>query len=778
MSLWNRGLFDEALSKTDQAQQKKEPQGRLQQLSLWLIAVFVLLYPFTFVGFIPYVVIQGYFKGKDKQHVGELEYIPIIKRIFPISLLGSFILLFINASLFLGGIPNAYLSNYLLFPFNFIESNLHYNWLSFLVLLFGGAGQCFIMFAMTSFIAKRQIQSKEERLNEVKKSKEYQARKENKFEEVRKESRKFEHKKQIAYFSDDLDTSYKGKVFIGIDEFGKPVLIDFHEINQHAIVTGTTGGGKTTFVMNFVDYAIENHIPILYLDGKGAVDTLESVRTIAKKYKRDVKVFSDTENLRYNPIKHGNSVMIRDRLISLAETESVYYTTSAKSLLQSTVQLIDHYQVPRTLENVSEYTLPRNVLFLFLEELLIKKPDVLMVEVQQDKPKEKKKKAESKKKEVASTEKEDQTLSTGAETDQLILEALDKNEIEIDGLDVTDDLQENKLISSKESPSVVSVQEQDTSESVTELTKLEDTIEPVEQVRLEELNPNTMDLESFYYLIRRFKWLLSEQSQLLFKQLFTRYEHKDNPFYLYATSESLQTNINMLIDSELGKLFDTTEPGVEELDLLDDSKKGEIMFITLNGLVYKDYIKTLAQFFVSEINYLASEQYIYNEYMPFLLICDEPSVYLNDTFIDTVNKGRGAGLHTIFSPQTLSDIDRIEPILTEQLIGNCNSYYVGQTNLPKEMELWANVVGTYRDIELTTMTEQEQGYSDAGRSDWSGSRGTQRGVRNFVFHPDDLRDMRQGEFMMFRKSNNLREQARRIYANNPANRKQAYEKND
>ena len=41
--------------------------------------------------------------------------------------------------------------------------------------------------------------------------------------------------------------------------------------------------------------------------------------------------------------------------------------------------------------------------------------------------------------------------------------------------------------------------------------------------------------------------------QKLFERLFIRYEHKDSPFYLYATSEALQTNINMLLDSELGK---------------------------------------------------------------------------------------------------------------------------------------------------------------------------------------------------------------------------------
>lgn len=78
------------------------------------------------------------------------------------------------------------------------------------------------------------------------------------------------------------------------------------------------------------------------------------------------------------------------------------------------------------------------------------------------------------------------------------------------------------------------------------------------------LNPETLDLDSYYLLLKRnLRYLPTDKEtgenikQKLFERLFIRYEHKDSPFYLYATSEALQTNINMLLDSELGKLFDT-----------------------------------------------------------------------------------------------------------------------------------------------------------------------------------------------------------------------------
>lgn len=170
------------------------------------------------------------------------------------------------------------------------------------------------------------------------------------------------------------------------------------------------------------------------------------------------------------------------------------------------------------------------------------------------------------------------------------------------------------------------------------------------------------------------------------------------------------------------------------------------------------------------MNYLASENYIYSNFKPFLLICDEPSVYLNDSFLDGVNKGRGAGLHTIFSPQMLADIDRIDPILTRQLVGNCNTYFIGQVNSGEEIDTWTSLIGTYNDIEKTSMVEQEYGYSDLEKTDWISSRGTVRNVRNFIVHPDELRDVRQGEFIVYRKSKSIREQASRVYVVNAANR--------
>lgn len=56
-----------------------------------------------------------------------------------------------------------------------------------------------------------------------------------------------------------------------------------------------------------------------------------------------------------------------------------------------------------------------------------------------------------------------------------------------------------------------------------------------------------------------------------------------------------------------------------------------------------------------------------------------------------------------------------------------------------EAEYWSETMGTYQDIDVTSVTEQEDGYSDVGKSDWSGDRGTKRNVDRFKISPNKIK---------------------------------------
>ena len=102
-----------------------------------------------------------------------------------------------------------------------------------------------------------------------------------------------------------------------------PVFLTDSELNQHTLIIGTTGSGKTTTIMNFIESAAKRNIPVVFLDGKGAVDLINKMSQIAKNYQRKFRVFTlrPRENMPnlagYNPFANGNATEWKNRIMSL-----------------------------------------------------------------------------------------------------------------------------------------------------------------------------------------------------------------------------------------------------------------------------------------------------------------------------------------------------------------------------------------------------------------------------------------------------------------------------
>lgn len=677
---------------------------RSQKLALALTVGALLFYPFILAGFPLFVVVQYLDKRDQENHIEDMDYESFLKRWTVPFGLASFLLFVLNILIFISVLPRGYLSTYLFFPLKYFNTTLVFNHETVLALIIGSLPMTSLLLTFNSFTQKRKVKSKSEQRRELKGSKAYKKRLENKFILAKEEAKRYDQEFEEAKAANDIKAleELKKSIYMGTDEWGKPYRIPLAEFNQHAFFAATTGGGKTTALELMIEHCAKFDIPCLVLDGKGARDTFKAAQDISKLYGKDVVDFSDRGEVSINPVKYGNSTMIKDKMYELAKTESVYYSGTSELLTMGTIQVIDHFNVPRLFKNFSKYLLPRNVLTLFANEVLPLNPDLFTFVVE---PKKQKKKKKTKKEE--------------------------KKDADISQLD--EDVQQ-----------------------------LEDEVVAHEEPETVTLDPETMLLDDFYYILNRAKYLMCDRSVELFEQLFTRYEHKKSVFYLYATSENLQTQMNILTDSDIGHLFDTEE-NPNEFDLMEIVRKGELAYVSLDGLVYTKFIKTLAQFIISDINYLASERYEISESFPFMVLFDEPSSYLTEAFIDTVNKTRGAGVHAVFSPQTLADIDKIDPVIKRQLIGNVNTYFVGQTNEPTEIDYWLKLFGTYDDIEITTVTEQQQGYSDVSKADWVGEKGTQRNVENFNVRGQDIRDLRTGEFYVYRKGANSREPIRKVY---------------
>lgn len=101
-----------------------------------------------------------------------------------------------------------------------------------------------------------------------------------------------------------------------------PVFLDLEDRNQHIDCVGTTGSGKSAYVLlSLLKQDISLGIPVIFVDAKGSRESAEAVYQMAAHAGRskDFRLFSLTllENSdTYNPFLMGNSVQVCDKIIS------------------------------------------------------------------------------------------------------------------------------------------------------------------------------------------------------------------------------------------------------------------------------------------------------------------------------------------------------------------------------------------------------------------------------------------------------------------------------
>tara|TARA_B100000780_G_scaffold276420_1_gene244949 strand:- start:1791 stop:2396 length:606 start_codon:yes stop_codon:yes gene_type:complete len=85
--------------------------------------------------------------------------------------------------------------------------------------------------------------------------------------------------------------TWKGSL-IGTDRYARHIELSDKAANQHTLVLGTTGSGKTVTVCNIVESAINRGLPLIYIDGKGDYDLACRVARYGQERDRAVSVFA------------------------------------------------------------------------------------------------------------------------------------------------------------------------------------------------------------------------------------------------------------------------------------------------------------------------------------------------------------------------------------------------------------------------------------------------------------------------------------------------------
>lgn len=151
---------------------------------------------------------------------------------------------------------------------------------------------------------------------------------------------------------------------------GKIVSVSDSSLNTHALVVGTTGGGKTVTVLNLVESFINRGHPVLYIDGKGDRSLGARICDYARAQGRQTRLFSMTgQSVSYNPLRVGSFTSKKDRIIEVREWTEPHYKTLAEGFLQMVFSVLEKVNEPVNFLNVAHYTKSKTLMNLIKQKV-------------------------------------------------------------------------------------------------------------------------------------------------------------------------------------------------------------------------------------------------------------------------------------------------------------------------------------------------------------------------------------------------------------------------
>lgn len=136
-------------------------------------------------------------------------------------------------------------------------------------------------------------------------------------------------------------------------------------------------------------------------------------------------------------------------------------------------------------------------------------------------------------------------------------------------------------------------------------------------------------------------------------------------------------------------------------------KENAVVIVLLNEFSYGDFARSTGQLVLEDIKSLIS-RLLSGEYeeKETLLVLEELGVYVNNGIEGLLNRSRSAGVKTIVSMQTTADVDKENPDLTRQIIGNCNDFMIMRVTDQDSAETMAKLIGTEKVIQKTSRTTE------------------------------------------------------------------------
>lgn len=161
-------------------------------------------------------------------------------------------------------------------------------------------------------------------------------------------------------------------------------------------------------------------------------------------------------------------------------------------------------------------------------------------------------------------------------------------------------------------------------------------------------------------------------------------------------------------------------------------EENAVVIVLLNEFSYGDFARSTGQLVLEDIKSLIS-RLLKGEYeeQETLLVLEELGVYVNDGIEGLLNRSRSAGVKTIVSMQTIADVDKENPDLTRQIIGNCNDFMVMRVVDQESAETMAKLIGTEKGIQKTSRTSEGIGTGESSNKLVDQFRISPNEIKNF-----------------------------------------------
>ena len=233
---------------------------------------------------------------------------------------------------------------------------------------------------------------------------------------------------------------------------------------------------------------------------------------------------------------------------------------------------------------------------------------------------------------------------------------------------------------------------------------------------------------------------------LLQKELISKEEHIDNLELLKTSGKTAQSSVarfSTIAESQAGKIL--SDDGINIAQAL---KENAIILFILNPMVYPELSLAFGRLVLIDSKVAIGELFqsrIDRTYF----VMDEISSYATTALTDIVNKSRSANVTCVLATQSLSDLDfSVNEAYKEQIIENCNNYIILRQNSGVNAEYWGNILGTRATLEVTYQLQQK------GLDTSETGYGSARRVREYLYHPDDIKALQTGRGIFLSRDTN------------------------